>query len=697
MGIRTVLGGIAAAALVLGLTACGGGGGGASGGTGGTSGGGGGTGTTPTVTLTSIVITPSTTQSLVVGTTLQFTATGYYSNNTSAPLTSVVWTSSASWIASISGSGQALGLAAGSTAIYASVGGVVSPGVTLNVTSATPTSMTITPSSATIGIGQPIALAASAVFNNGTTGDVTAVSTWSTSNTSVGQLGWPYGWPNFNVVNGMSASSVTITATYLGASAVATITVAPTYAIGGKLVGLPASAAVALQNNGTDKITVNDTTISYSYGNGTWPGFVFNNTLAPGAVFNITVASQPAATHPCTVVDGAGAVNSTTPKPVTWAQVVCAPAVGTLAGNIVNGVLNTMGGYADSTVSTNAIFYSPAGIVLDPVHPGNVYVADGQSNAIRLIAASGAVSTIAGGSTTYSYVNATGTSARFSLPRGLAGDTAGNLYVADSWNNVIRMVNASGVVSTFAGQTPTMTAGAAAPASYVNATTPTGAQFNRPDGIARDGKGNLYVADSINNVIRVINASGVVSTLSGATPAMTGGAPAPAGYVNSATSTLAQFNQPDGLVVDPTNTYLYVVEWKNCAIRQVTIVSGAVTTLAGALPGAATLCGYADGAVGSALFSGMNGLAIDSRGYLYIGDTTNEVIRMITPGANGLLSSGTVSTLAGTPPTTIPWSGFADGLASQALFFYPEFLAVDSAGNVIFSDTFNNLIRKYTP
>ena len=168
--------------------------------------------------------------------------------------------------------------------------------------------------------------------------------------------------------------------------------------------------------------------------------------------------------------------------------------VTTLAGSTSAGSSNGNG--------TAASFNSPAAVAVDST--GNVYVADYDNNMIRKITAGGVVSTLAG-STSSGTSNGLGTLAKFNHPAGIAVDTVGNVYVAAERNHMVRKITAGGLVTTLAGSTT---------AGFVDGTG-TAASFISPDGIAVDSDGYVYVADSANNSIRKITPGGVVTTLAG--------------------------------------------------------------------------------------------------------------------------------------------------------------------------------------
>ncbi|MDR6520948.1 NHL repeat-containing protein [Variovorax atrisoli] len=207
---------------------------------------------------------------------------------------------------------------------------------------------------------------------------------------------------------------------------------------------------------------------------------------------------------------------------------------------------STVGGNLDGT-GASALFQSPWGIVVDA--GGNLFVADQGNHLIRKITPAGVVSTFAGTGTP-GFVNANGTGAQFHYPTGLAIDAAGNLYVGDQNNNVVRMITPAGDVSTFAGS--------GTPASVDG--TGTAASFNLPIGVATDEGGNVYVTELLSNSVRKISTAGRVTTLAGGSA---GGA-----YVDGSGSD-ARFNEPMGVAVDRKGD-VYIADRSNNMIRRVT-------------------------------------------------------------------------------------------------------------------------------
>jgi sugar lactone lactonase YvrE len=334
----------------------------------------------------------------------------------------------------------------------------------------------------------------------------------------------------------------------------------------------------------------------------------------------------------------------------TIRQITSGGAVSTLAGSPgTNGATDGTGG--------GAFFYQPQGVALD--NAGNIYVGDTGNQTIRKVTPAGMVTTLAGSPGIYGSTNATGTNANFWAPQGLACDSAANVYVADSLNNVIRQITPAGIVTTLAG-----TAGTIGSADGTNNTS-----FWLPQSVAADTNGNLYVADSANGTIRQIAPGAVVTTVAGS--ASTGAANGP--------GMGARFNGPAGAAIDSAGN-IYVADSENGTIRMVTS-SGAVSTLAGA----AGIFGNSDGPGFSARFYGPQAAAVDLSGNIYVADTANHTIRKIT--------SGVVSTLAGSPGV----SGVDDGTGSGARFNFPQALSVDLSGNLYVADTWNHTLRKVTP
>jgi len=320
--------------------------------------------------------------------------------------------------------------------------------------------------------------------------------------------------------------------------------------------------------------------------------------------------------------------------------------VTTLAGSTSNGSTNGVG--------TAARFNVPNSVVSDGL--GNLYVTDLQDDEIRkVVIATGVVTELAGGN--YGSADGVGTNAQFQSFGGIAYDGNGNLFVSD--NEAIRkIVIATGEVTTFAGST---TGGASVDGIG------SAAEFYNPQGLACDGNGNLYVADSRNQEIRMISTlTGMVTTLAGST----------ASGSNDGIGTAAQFRNPGGVACDGKGN-VYVADKNNAEIRKIVVSTGVVTTIAGT--------GYAgdvDGIGSAASFSGPADLVYDGNGNLYIIDTYNNNVRKL------VLSTEMVTTVCGKT------QGSANGTGTAAQFYAPTSIAIDNFGNLFVADYYNNQIRE---
>ena len=308
-------------------------------------------------------------------------------------------------------------------------------------------------------------------------------------------------------------------------------------------------------------------------------------------------------------------------------------------------------------VGTAAEFALPSGIAIDS--SGNIYVADTFNQRIRKITPDGTVSLFAGNGT-QGYVQGSPTTAEFTYPSGnMVLDTSGNLYVADSNTGSIRKIDKSGNVSNLAGNGTWW--------NYQEGTG-TGAEFYWPKGTAIDSNNNVFVADTNNYRVRKVTPGGTTSSYAGN---------GVGGHVDGAASS-AEFSAFFGITVDSAGN-VYIADTGNNCIRKIT-PGGTVSTLAG--NGTA---GYVDGTATNAEFNNPTGITIDPRGYLYVADTNNNAIRRIAP-------NGTVTTVAGNGT-----AGYVDGVGSSAEFYQPYSIAIDGSGNLYIADTYNNRIRKIVP
>jgi hypothetical protein len=332
----------------------------------------------------------------------------------------------------------------------------------------------------------------------------------------------------------------------------------------------------------------------------------------------------------------------------------------TVAGN------GTPGFSGDGGPATQAALNSPQAVAVDA--SGNVYIADGVR--IRKVAPTGTITTVAGNGTAgFSGDGGPATSAPLAWPQGVAVDTSGNLYIADTENHRIRKVAPTGTITTVAGNGTPGFSGDGGPATQAN--------LDRPYGLAVDGAGNLAIADSGNNRIRSVTSAGVITTVAGNGTAGFSGDGGPA--------TEAALYSPGSVAVDSSGN-IAIGDWVNNRVR-VMSPSGTISTLAG--NGIRGFSGDGGPAVDAAI-GVPRGLAVDAAGVLYIAG--NNRIRSVTP-------SGVITTVAGngTP-------GFSDGggQATNATLGHPGVadgpvaVAVDGSRNIYVADPSNSRIRKVT-
>jgi len=320
------------------------------------------------------------------------------------------------------------------------------------------------------------------------------------------------------------------------------------------------------------------------------------------------------------------------------------------------------GSVGDGGPAAAATVYAPSDVALDG--DGNLYIADTENNRIRRVDPTGIITTIAGtGERGYSGDGGPAVAAQLSLPSVVALDGDGNLYIADTENNRIRRVDSSGIITTIAGTGEDGFSGDGGPA--------VASLLNRPSGVAVDGNGNLYIADTENQRIRRVDAAGKITTISGTGEEGNSGDNGPA--------VGARLDYPNGLAIDIAGD-LYIVDSGNHRIRRVDS-SGMITTIAGTGEG-----GYS-GDGGPAVTAQLlfpTGIVADGAGNLYVADTNNQRIRRIN-------SSGTITTLAGTGEQVFGGEG---GPAVEAQLAYPRGVAVDGSGHVYIADSGNSRVRR---
>ena len=357
---------------------------------------------------------------------------------------------------------------------------------------------------------------------------------------------------------------------------------------------------------------------------------------------------------------------------------------------VSNGVISTFAGsgtfgfssgnIGDNGPATAAQLFSPTGLALDPA--GNLYIAD--AGLVRKVS-NGVITSVAGGGT---FVGDTGQAlnALFSVPVGVTVDSAGNVFVADEENALIRKISSGivtsvpvslslpeGVATDASGNLYIADSGNSQILEVSNGVTSTavGNGLNRPVGIAVDAAGNLYIADTGHNQIRKVS-NGVTTTIAGSGTAGFGG--------DNGLATNAQLNNPTGVAVDSAGN-LYIADYANHRVRKVS--NGVITTLAG--NGTAGFGGD-NGPASDAQLNNPQAVAVDSARNVFVADRLNFRVRKV--------SNGVISTVAGNGTPGFSGDG---GSATGASLNGPVGIAVDFAGNVYVSDYANNRIRLLTP
>jgi len=442
-----------------------------------------------------------------------------------------------------------------------------------------------------------------------------------------------------------------------------TQTVTATIATGGGEHTFPAftqdSAFAYVSNPGSTTVTVINTatqTVSYTIAVGSEPvgvavmGTMKVSTVAGGYLGDNGPATSAAVSFPySTVQDKKGNYYVTDREVHRIRRITPTGTITTVAGTGICGY------NGDHIKATQATLCYPSGLAFDST--GNLYVADSNNQRVRRIDTKGMITTVAGtGVYGYSGDGGPATSAALGNPWLIAFDAGGNLYFSEIGNNIVRKVSTSGIISTYAGIGVAGFSGDGGPA--------TAATMSSPVGIAFDESGNLYIADNANRRIRIVTAAGTINTFAGNGQGGCGG--------DGGLATAANMGAVNGISIH--NGVLYVTAGCN-RVRAVDLTSNIVSTIAG------SSTGY-DGDNNpplSSRFSGLRGILVDAAGNLLIDDAGGGRVRK--------LSGGLINTFAG--------GYLGDGNpATSAALVQPEALAIDKSGNLYIADSAGNRVRK---
>ncbi len=331
-------------------------------------------------------------------------------------------------------------------------------------------------------------------------------------------------------------------------------------------------------------------------------------------------------------------------------------------GNLstIAGVAGQRGSFEGGSSAAKARLYYPRAVAADPA--GNVYVADSFNQRVRKIDPTGTIRTIAGtGERGYAGDGGPAIDAQLASPNGLLVDAEGNVYISDSGNYRIRKVDSSGMIETIAGT--------GEPGNFGNGGPAVEARLRFPRNLAMDSSGNLFIADTGNHTVRRISGSGMIEPFAGSGE--------PIDKRDGGPASLAQFHYPSDIAADAAGN-VYVLDANQ--IRRID-PNGTITTIAGT--GENGYSGDGGPAIAAKLRNPSE-LALDAAGNLYLAERFGNRVRKIDV-------AGTITTIAGTGERGFSGDG---GAATESQLGSPRAIAADSVGNVYIADSYNHRVRK---
>ncbi|MEK7425726.1 MAG: hypothetical protein AAB131_18025, partial [Actinomycetota bacterium] len=340
--------------------------------------------------------------------------------------------------------------------------------------------------------------------------------------------------------------------------------------------------------------------------------------------------------------------------------------------NFAGDPTGTPGNSGDTGLATDATLTNPSGVWGD--NAGNIYIVDKLNSRIRKVNSSGTISNFAGdptGTPGNSVDGIQATLALLNFPQGIWGDKNGNLYIVDTINNRIRKVDSGGVITNFAGQSD------GSPGSSGDAGLATDAFLETPQSVWGDNAGNIYISDTTNNRIRVVDSGGNINNFAGQSDGSSGNT----GDGGLATS--AYLQAPQGVWGDNTGN-IYIIDFANNRLRKVNS-SGNISNFSGVVSKNTGDGGQAT----TSMMSNPWAVWVDNIGNIFICDSTNNRIRKVSP-------AGVITNFAGSSAGT-PGNGGDTGLATDAFLEAPKGIWGDNVGNIYISDSTNNRVRKIDP